>query len=147
MREESSSPTAGRATPIAGSAEPTDMSPDEFRRHGHAVMDRIADSIAPPDRWPVLPDVRPGSMVGAVQYWDGRVDDARLVLTVVRTAVRFGALAAIVSGSGPTVAVLAESTEGAIDLAVALTASGVAGDILRATGPVAGAHIIPTTRV
>ncbi|GGG59471.1 FAD-dependent oxidoreductase [Kocuria dechangensis] len=41
-----------------------------------------------------FPDVRPGSMVGAVQYWDGRVDDARLVLTIVRTAVRFGALAA-----------------------------------------------------
>lgn len=66
---------------------------------------------------------------------------------VIEAAMGFGALAAIVSGSGPTVAVLAESTEGAIDLAVALTASGVAGDILRATGPVAGAHIIPTTRV
>ncbi|NYF98895.1 4-(cytidine 5'-diphospho)-2-C-methyl-D-erythritol kinase [Janibacter cremeus] len=66
---------------------------------------------------------------------------------VIEAAMGFGALAAIVSGSGPTVAVLAESTEGAIDLAVSLTASGVAGDILRATGPVAGAHIIPTTRV
>ncbi|HST73365.1 glycerol-3-phosphate dehydrogenase/oxidase [Kocuria sp.] len=42
----------------------------------------------------LFPDVRPGSMVGAVQYWDARVDDARLVLTIVRTAVRFGALAA-----------------------------------------------------
>ena len=66
---------------------------------------------------------------------------------VIDAAMGFGALAAIVSGSGPTVAVLAESTEGAIDLAVSLTASGVAGDILRATGPVAGAHILPTTRV
>jgi aromatic-L-amino-acid decarboxylase len=62
MREESSSPTAGRATPIAGYAEPTDMSPDEFRRHGHAVMDRIADYIAHPERWPVLPDIRPGML-------------------------------------------------------------------------------------
>jgi glycerol-3-phosphate dehydrogenase len=42
----------------------------------------------------VFPDIRPGSMVGAVQYWDGKVDDARLVLTIVRTAVRYGALAA-----------------------------------------------------
>ncbi|PLC12666.1 glycerol-3-phosphate dehydrogenase [Kocuria flava] len=42
----------------------------------------------------VFPDVKPGSMVGAVQYWDARVDDARLVLTIVRTAVRHGALAA-----------------------------------------------------
>lgn len=33
-------------------------------------------------------------MVGAVQYWDGRVDDARPTLTLVRTAVELGALAA-----------------------------------------------------
>ncbi|MFI7579021.1 FAD-dependent oxidoreductase [Kocuria kalidii] len=42
----------------------------------------------------VFPDIKPGSMVGAVKYWDGQVDDARLVLTIVRTAVRYGALAA-----------------------------------------------------
>lgn len=66
---------------------------------------------------------------------------------VIEAAMGFGALAAIVSGSGPTVAVLAASVEGAIDLAVSLTASGVAGDVLRATGPVHGAHILPTTRM
>lgn len=65
---------------------------------------------------------------------------------VIEAAMSFGALAAIVSGSGPTVAILAESAEGAIDLAVALTASGVAGDVLRATAPVHGAHILPTGR-
>lgn len=66
---------------------------------------------------------------------------------IVEAAVGFGALAAIVSGSGPTVAVLADSAEGAIDLAVALTASGVADDVLRATGPVHGAHVLPTPRL
>ncbi|MGO1166225.1 MAG: 4-(cytidine 5'-diphospho)-2-C-methyl-D-erythritol kinase [Janibacter sp.] len=66
---------------------------------------------------------------------------------VIEAAMGFGALAAIVSGSGPTVAILAASTEGAIDVAVALTASGVAGDILRANGPVHGAHILPTARL
>lgn len=65
---------------------------------------------------------------------------------VIESAMGFGALAAIVSGSGPTVAILADGAEGAIDLAVALTASGVAGDVLRATGPVQGAHILPTVR-
>lgn len=65
---------------------------------------------------------------------------------LIDAAMGFGALAAMVSGSGPTVAILAESAEGAIDLAVALTASGTAGDILRATGPVHGAHILPTVR-
>ncbi|NHU84139.1 glycerol-3-phosphate dehydrogenase/oxidase [Kocuria sp. JC486] len=41
-----------------------------------------------------FPGIRPGSMVGAVKYWDGKVDDARLVLTLVRTAAGYGALAA-----------------------------------------------------
>lgn len=65
---------------------------------------------------------------------------------LIEAAMGFGALAAIVSGSGPTVAMLASGAEGAIDLAVALTASGVAGDVLRATGPTHGAHILPTVR-
>jgi aromatic-L-amino-acid/L-tryptophan decarboxylase len=43
-------------------AEPADMSPDDFRRHGRAVIDRIGDYIAHPERWPVLPDVRPGAL-------------------------------------------------------------------------------------
>ncbi|MCW3156547.1 glycerol-3-phosphate dehydrogenase/oxidase [Micropruina sonneratiae] len=42
----------------------------------------------------LFPDVRPDVMVGAIQYWDGRVDDSRLTLTLVRTAVQNGALAA-----------------------------------------------------
>lgn len=41
-----------------------------------------------------FPSIKPGVMVGAVKYWDGRVDDARLVLTLIRTAVGYGALAA-----------------------------------------------------
>ena len=41
-----------------------------------------------------FPDVQNDAAVGALQYWDATVDDARLVLTLVRTAVRSGALAA-----------------------------------------------------
>ena len=54
----------------------------------------------------------------------------------------FGALGAIVSGSGPTVAFLVRDEEQGLDLAVALTASGVVGSVARAYGPVAGAKII-----
>jgi aromatic-L-amino-acid decarboxylase len=43
-------------------AEPTDMAPEAFRRHGHAVIDRIADYVAHPERWPVLPDIQPGML-------------------------------------------------------------------------------------
>jgi aromatic-L-amino-acid decarboxylase len=41
---------------------PSDMSPAEFRKHGHAVIDWISDYLEKPDRWPVLPGVRPGEV-------------------------------------------------------------------------------------
>ena len=54
----------------------------------------------------------------------------------------FGALGALVSGSGPTCAFLVRDEEHGLDLAVALTASGVVGSVARGFGPVAGAKII-----
>lgn len=62
-----------------------------------------------------------------------------LVLEVGRD---YGALGALVSGSGPTVAFLVTDEEAGLDLAVALTASGVVGSVARATGPVHGARVI-----
>ncbi|MBD5785492.1 glycerol-3-phosphate dehydrogenase/oxidase [Cellulosimicrobium terreum] len=41
-----------------------------------------------------FPDLAHDAAVGAVQYWDAAVDDARLVSTLVRTAVSYGAHAA-----------------------------------------------------
>lgn len=63
----------------------------------------------------------------------------RLVLDVGQ---EYGALGAIVSGSGPTVAFLVADEEAGLDLAVALTSSGVVGSVARAYGPVAGAKVI-----
>src|SRR5881275_2786574 len=40
----------------------SDMSPTEFRKHGHAVIDWIADYLEAPEKWPVLPAVRPGEL-------------------------------------------------------------------------------------
>jgi 4-diphosphocytidyl-2-C-methyl-D-erythritol kinase len=62
-----------------------------------------------------------------------------LVLEVGRD---YGALGAIVSGSGPTVAFLVADEDSGLDLAVALTASGVVGSVARAYGPVHGAKVI-----
>jgi 4-diphosphocytidyl-2-C-methyl-D-erythritol kinase len=61
---------------------------------------------------------------------------------VLRTGMEYGALGGIVSGSGPTVAFLVSDNEHGLDLAVALTASGVAPAVRRAVGPVRGAHIV-----
>ncbi|WP_338071017.1 4-(cytidine 5'-diphospho)-2-C-methyl-D-erythritol kinase [Actinomadura bangladeshensis] len=53
-----------------------------------------------------------------------------------------GAIGALVSGSGPTCAFLAEDAEDAADLADALHGAGVAEQIVRASGPVPGATVI-----
>jgi len=63
----------------------------------------------------------------------------RLILDV---GLDYGALGGLVSGSGPTVAFLAEHEDHALDLVVALTSSGVVGNVVRASGPVPGARVI-----
>lgn len=42
----------------------------------------------------LCPALKPDYLRGSIVYYDGRVDDSRLVITLVRTAVRYGALAA-----------------------------------------------------
>jgi 4-diphosphocytidyl-2-C-methyl-D-erythritol kinase len=53
-----------------------------------------------------------------------------------------GALGAIVSGSGPTCLFLAADDEHAVDIAVALSSSGLCRLVLRASGPVPGPRVI-----
>jgi len=54
----------------------------------------------------------------------------------------YGALGAIVSGSGPTCAFLAKGAAHARDIAVALTSSGACRAATRASGPVPGASVV-----
>jgi len=61
-----------------------------------------------------FPDFAESAAVGAIEYWDANVDDARLVLTVMRTAVSYGAHAA----SRTQVVELTKNTDGAVDGAV-----------------------------
>jgi len=55
-----------------------------------------------------------------------------------------GALAGIVSGSGPTCAFLCASASSAIDVGVELAGAGVCRTVRAASGPVHGARVIPT---
>ena len=41
-----------------------------------------------------FPDIKPDALIGAIEFYDARVDDARLVVTLIRTAVKYGAEAA-----------------------------------------------------
>jgi 4-diphosphocytidyl-2-C-methyl-D-erythritol kinase len=60
----------------------------------------------------------------------------------LRAATDAGALAALVSGSGPTVAALAADEQGAIRLAAELAGAGVFRTVRAVRGPVPGARLI-----
>jgi len=53
----------------------------------------------------LAPALKPDALVGAIQYYDGQVDDARHTLTVVRTAAHYGAA---VANNAPVVGFLRE---------------------------------------
>ena len=104
--------------------------------------------IAPP----VVSDILMQSLLAADADAVGRalVNDLQNAACSLRPALSlvlevgrdYGALGAIVSGSGPTVAFLVADEDAGLDLAVALTASGVVGSVARALGPVHGAKVI-----
>jgi 4-diphosphocytidyl-2-C-methyl-D-erythritol kinase len=60
----------------------------------------------------------------------------------LQAAVELGALGAVVSGSGPTCALLARSEEHAVRLAAALAGAGVCRTVTVVTGPVGGARVV-----
>ena len=70
----------------------------------------------------------------------------RLAMTL-ETGLDHGALAGIVSGSGPTCAFLARDAGQALDIAVALTSSGTCRTVRRARGPVPGARLVEPTAI
>lgn len=61
---------------------------------------------------------------------------------VLDTGRDLGALGGIVSGSGPTIALLAADERSAIELAVDLTAEGLGREVRRIHGPVPGARLL-----
>ena len=61
---------------------------------------------------------------------------------VIAVAEGAGALRAVVSGSGPTIAALVEDPGSAQRVSRALTTSGLVADVLRADAPVAGARVV-----
>lgn len=61
----------------------------------------------------------------------------------LRAGVSAGALAGIVSGSGPTCAFLCASEDEAVDVGVRLAGDGVCRTVRVASGPVHGARVVP----
>jgi 4-diphosphocytidyl-2-C-methyl-D-erythritol kinase len=63
------------------------------------------------------------------------------------TGREYGALGAVVSGSGPTCAFLVADAQRAVDLIVALTGAGVCRSAVRAVGPAQGAVLVSASEV
>ena len=61
----------------------------------------------------------------------------------LRAGVEAGALAGIVSGSGPTCAFLCTSSASAVDVGAELAGAGVCRTVRVASGPVQGARVVP----
>lgn len=112
--------------------------------------DRHAQDIFPADPRPsvdadVLQALRAGDphMLAAAMHNDLQAPALHLepsLTSVLELGEQNGALAGIISGSGPTVAFLVADPDSALELQVALSASGL--NVVRATGPVHGARIV-----
>jgi 4-diphosphocytidyl-2-C-methyl-D-erythritol kinase len=112
---------------------------------------RHAGEVAPPNPAPtvgtdVLQALRAGDarMLAEAMHNDLQAPALHLepsLAKVLETGERNGALAGIVSGSGPTVAFLTSDIDTALELQIALSAAQL--NVVRATGPVHGARIIP----
>jgi 4-diphosphocytidyl-2-C-methyl-D-erythritol kinase len=110
-------------------------------------LDRLRSSAVPPERSaePVLEAVAGGdprqlalSLANDLQA--AAVSMAPELRRTLRAGVDAGALAGIVSGSGPTCAFLCADAESAIDVAAQLAGVGVCRTVRVAHGPVPGAR-------
>ena len=89
-----------------------------------------------------LPGLRQGGLRGGIRYWDGQFDDARLAITLMRTATNLGAtclnylpvIRLLKTADRITGAVLSDAESGeefAIKARVVINATGVHADSLR----------------
>ena len=121
-----------------------------LRGHGGSLCDRLRGGRRVPAPYVsdmLMQAVRAGDSVLLGKSLHNDLQAAALTLRpalrqVLELGEEYGAFGSIVSGSGPTCAFVARDDEHALDLAVALTASGVCRTVKRGIGPVAGAKIV-----
>lgn len=126
--------------------------PDVYR-HFDTIAERESRAMPPPaSSMDLMAALRSGDPEGLAANLRNDLQEAAIELRpelgdVIEAGLHFGALAGIVSGSGPTVAFLVADTESSIDLAVALAATRTVSETFRATGPVHGASVRGVPRV
>ncbi|MBC7725850.1 MAG: 4-(cytidine 5'-diphospho)-2-C-methyl-D-erythritol kinase [Burkholderiaceae bacterium] len=126
------------------------MSTPEVYRELDRHRDRHAQDIFPVEAQPhvdtdVLHALRAGDPRRLAEALHNDLQAPALHLepelaAVIELGEENGALAGMISGSGPTVAFLAADLDGALELQIALSAARL--NVVRATGPVHGARIV-----
>ena len=129
------------------------LSTPDVYRHFDTIVEREERSVpAPTASMELMTALRSGDAQRLAAHLRNDLQEAAIELRpelgdVISSGLHFGALAGIVSGSGPTVAFLVADSESAIDLAVALAATRTVSETFRATGPVHGASVRGVARV
>ena len=95
----------------------------------------------------LLAALRGGDQAGVGQHLHNDLQAAAIHLRpeldlLLESGIDYGALGAMVSGSGPTCVFLARDAEHGLELAVGLSTTGLCRSARIATGPVAGARVI-----
>jgi 4-diphosphocytidyl-2-C-methyl-D-erythritol kinase len=108
---------------------------------------RVPDGAGPPSPQPVVAALTGGPTGALAAALANDLQAPALSLRPelrrgLRAATEAGAAAALISGSGPTVAALAEDEDTAVGLAAALAAEGVFRTVRVVHGPVPGARLV-----
>ena len=117
----------------------------------YAEIDRLRDAGAPDglaDPEPLLAALSGGDPRQLAPLLGNDLQPAALSLQpelrrTLRAGVEAGALAGVVSGSGPTCAFLCTSADAAVAVASELAGAGVCRSVRVAGGPVHGARVVP----
>ncbi|RNI23924.1 4-(cytidine 5'-diphospho)-2-C-methyl-D-erythritol kinase [Flexivirga caeni] len=120
----------------------------------YAECDRLRGNRAVPEPAPnaaLMAALRAGDVDALAANLYNDLQDAACTLMprlteTMTTGLASGALGAIVSGSGPTVAFLCADRTSALDLMVTLSASNICDEVVSASGPVHGAHLMHDLR-
>ncbi len=126
-----------------------ELNPTPWLQPGYVHDPAHDEPPAPPEE--LLQALRSGDVVDVAQHLQNDLQPAAVELQpglrdTLAAGADVGALAGIVSGSGPTIALLATSHEHALDISVGMAALRPEVQVFVASGPAPGARVVATRR-
>lgn len=137
--------TTGEFTWVVAASFTTLSTPEVYATYDRLNADRELPAPAVPKA--LLAALRRGDQAGVGQHLHNDLQAAAIHLRpeldlLLESGIDYGALGAMVSGSGPTCVFLARDAEHGLELAVGLSTTGLCRSARIATGPVVGARVV-----